>query len=253
MCKWFGPIPSDNDKDINTTSHFLRNRNASASWIEEERYCGSNNKLAENRKQSRLASWRARNWEGMTPTREQWGYKSSMMINTTRVTEPPTLMDEDEVDDSSKDIDTNSTTIWYTPPNKSIEERRGRSESYDSSQSLGYFTAASRLSTMGCEIYKSLDYEYNEEDYATSYKDSTHEIETRIMAALCEQERKIKRSEEVWWMNDDRSCNSADLSSVNTIDTYDDWDEDETKLIPNGYKCKTMYELFQHQAEVNVK
>ena len=96
-----------------------------------------------------------------------------MMINTTRVTEPPTLMDEDEVDDSSKDIDTNLTTIWYTPPNKSIEERRGRSESYDSSQSLGYFTAASRLSTMGCEIYKSLDYEYNEEDYATSYKDST--------------------------------------------------------------------------------
>ena len=54
-------------------------------------------------------------------------------------------------------------------------------------------------------------------------------------------------------MNDDRSCNSADLSSVNTIDTYDDWDEDETKLIPKGYKCKTMYELFQHQAEVNVK
>ena len=125
MCKWFGPIPSDNDKDINTTSHFLRNRNASASWIEEERYCGSNNKLAENRKQSRLASWRASNWERTTPTSEQWRYESSLMINTTRVTEPPTLMDEDEVDDSSKEIDTNLTTIWYTPLNKSSRNGGG--------------------------------------------------------------------------------------------------------------------------------
>eukprot|EP00956_Cyclotella_meneghiniana_P025048 scaffold51445_cov38-Cyclotella_meneghiniana.AAC.2 len=154
-------------------------------------------------------------------------------------------MGEDEVDDytsvathdiSSIEIDTNSTTIWYTPPNKSIEEPRGRSESYNSSQSLGYFSAASCLSTMGCEIYKSLDYEYDKEDCATSYKNSTHEIETRMLAAFCEHERKSKRSYEVWWMNNNRSCNSAYMSSVNTIDTYDDWDEDETKLIPKGYK-----------------
>ena len=84
----------------------------------------------------------------------------------------------------------------------------------------------------------------------TSYSNPTQKIEARMLAAFSEHERKINRSNEEWWMNDDRSCNSADLSSINTIDTYDDWDENEMKLIPQGYKCKTIYELLQHQEEL---
>ena len=260
ICKWFGLIPSDNNKDIVTTNHHLRNRNAVASWTEEDNWGSRNELAAGNRKRGKSASWQTSIWEQLAPSSEKQRYESSLINNTRVASELPVLMDEDEVDDyrsvathntSSKELDTKtiSTTIWFTP-NKPVEEPMGRSESYDSIQSLGYFTAASSLSTMGCEIDQNLEYLYDEEDCVTSYSNPTQKIEARMLAAFSEHERKINRSNEEWWMNDDGSCNSADLSSINTIDTYDDWDENEMKLIPQGYKCKTIYELLQHQEEL---
>ena len=106
-------------------------------------------------------------WELTTPSSEKQRYRSFLIDTAWVASEPFALMNKDEVEDytsvatPSKELNTktNSTIIWFTP-NKSIkvEEPRGRSESYNynSSQSLEYFVAASRLSTMGCKIDKSL-------------------------------------------------------------------------------------------------
>ena len=171
--------------------------------------------------------------------------------------EPPTLSDEEEEctaplqhNSASKESCTkmNSTTIWFTPSDRSSKELRGRTESYNSSQSLSYFTA------MAFEIdERTIDVEYKDDEIAErGYKESNHEIEARIMAAFgkyIRNESSISRSDEEWWINDDGSCNSADLTLIHTTDTNDHWDEDETDDIPNRYKYKTIDQFFIQQNE----
>ena len=237
MCKWFGSKPLDGEKYTDTTNCPLRNHNASATLTEEGQWGRHNGTASEQISWISSASMQARFWEQIAPSQKQRRYES--LNNTQWVSsEPPTLFDEEEgttppfkQNSSSKEFytETDSTTIWFTPPDRFIEERRGRLESYDSSQSLSYFTAASDLSTLGVEIEDTTDYEYEEEESAMGYIEPTHEIEARIMAALnkyTRNESNMGSSDDERWMIDDRSCDSADLSSLHTIDTYDDWDDE---------------------------
>eukprot|EP00956_Cyclotella_meneghiniana_P004608 scaffold5671_cov36-Cyclotella_meneghiniana.AAC.9 len=71
ICKWFGLIPSDNNKDIVTTNHHLRTRNAVASWTEEDNWGSRNELAAGNRKRGKSASWQTSIWEQLAPSSEK--------------------------------------------------------------------------------------------------------------------------------------------------------------------------------------
>ena len=258
LCKWFGANPLDNRKDIDITYGSLLNRTVPSPSVEELNWRRNNEPADEHISRRSSDLWHESIEGPIAPPRNQTTYESSLNNMRWVDSEPPTLSNEQEGCTSSSQHNSPSkepyrkmspTTMWSTPPDRLIIEPRGRSEYDCSFQSLSYFTAATCLSTMEFEIEESTtDYEYEDDESAIGHKESTHEIETRIMAALCKykiNEIGIRRCDEEWWMNDDGSCNSADLSSIHTMDTNDHWNEDETNAIPNGYKYKTIDQLFQ--------
>ena len=257
MCKWFGSKPLNSEKDTDTTNCPLRNHNASATLTEEGQWGRHNGKASEQISRVSSALMQARIWEQIAPPQDKAGCEPSLNNMRWVASEPPTLSDEEEGctaplqhNSPSKESCTkmNSTTIWFTPSDRSSKELRGRTESDNSFQSLSYFTA------MAFEIdERTIDLECEEDESAEmGHKESNHEMEARIMAAFGEyirNESSFSRSDEEWWINDDGSCNSADLSSIHTTDTNDRWDEDEPNDNPNRYKYKTIDQFFIQQNE----
>eukprot|EP00956_Cyclotella_meneghiniana_P006591 scaffold8716_cov65-Cyclotella_meneghiniana.AAC.5 len=272
MCKWTGADPSDCAKDMDLINRQLRNRTAPALSTEERLAGSTNGPTTYGTGQILFASWQAD--DGMATEsilQKHRGHESMKEITSwVDYSLPPTLIDEENErtpPPMEDDMMSTLTMGWFTPPNTEEQRQIGRVKSYDSLQSMDYFTARSQHTPdMGKSVASSIDTNelgdqaINEmkggwlrkfvlptgwmefftrhcsertesHEKANEYEyENSQTIEARILEALVLQQECENNTELKWWNEDESSYQSYEQEQCE-LQKMDEYVQEQGRLL----------------------